>query len=76
VNPWAESYDYRFAETCTNNVRAGRDADGAWTLVIAPSDPGVPNWLDTGGRREGQMLLRWVLADRPPLPTCELVPLG
>ena len=75
VNPWAESYDYRFAETCTNNARAARDADGSWRLVIAPTDPGVPNWLDTGGRLEGQMLLRWVLADRPPLPACELASL-
>jgi hypothetical protein len=76
VNPWAESYDYRFAETCTNNARARRADDGAWHLVIAPGDPGVPNWLDTGGRLEGQMLLRWVLADRPPLPACEVVPLA
>jgi hypothetical protein len=76
VNPWAESYDYRFAATCTNNERAARDADGAWRVVIAAEDPGEPNWLDTGGRLEGQMLLRWVLADRPPQPTCEVVPLA
>jgi hypothetical protein len=74
VNPWAESYDYRFATTCTNNERARRTADGTWEVVIAPEDPHVPNWLDTGGRLEGQMLLRWVLADRPPLPVCEVVP--
>lgn len=76
VNPWAESYDYRFARTCTNNARAARTADGSWRVVIAPEDPGAQTWLDTGGRREGQMLLRWVLADRPPAPTCEVVPLG
>ena len=76
VNPWAESYDYRFAPTCTNNHRAHAGSDGAWRLVIAAQDPGVPNWLDTGGRLEGQMLMRWCLA---PLstenPDCELVPL-
>jgi hypothetical protein len=74
VNPWAESYDYRFAHTCTNNQSASRSANEEWRLVISPTDPGVPNWLDTGGRLEGQMLLRWVLADRPPTPTCEVVP--
>jgi hypothetical protein len=42
--------------------------------VISPVDPGVPNWIDTGGRREGYMIVRWVLADHPPHPTCELVP--
>jgi hypothetical protein len=76
VNPWAESYDYRFASTCTNNERAHRAEDGTWEVVIAPADPHVSNWLDTGGRLEGQMLLRWVLADRPPLPVCEVVPLA
>ena len=74
VNPWAESYDYRFARTCTNNGRAARSADGCWRLVIATRDPGVPNWLDTGGRLEGQMLLRWVLAPNSTQnPECELV---
>ncbi len=44
-------------------------------MVIAPSDPGpgVENWLDTGGRREGYMLVRWVLADGPPHPSAEVV---
>lgn len=74
VNPWAESYDYRFAPTCTNNHRAQANAAGDWPLVIAAHDPGVPNWLDTGGRFEGQMLLRWVLAPNSTQnPSCELV---
>ena len=34
---------------------------------------GVENWLDTGGRLEGYMLVRWVLADGPPHPTAEVV---
>lgn len=77
VNPWAESYDYRFAPTCTNNRKAVAGPDGHWRLVIATSDPGVPNWLDTGGRHEGQMLLRWCLAPRSTQnPDCELVPLS
>jgi hypothetical protein len=76
VNPWMESYDYRYARTCTNNELAEKNADGSWAVVIAPSDPGVPNWLDTGGRLEGFMLLRWVLAgDSPPTPTCEVMSL-
>jgi len=77
VNPWSESYDYRHTTTNWNNGSAQRNADGTWTLVVAPDDPGVPNWLDTGGRLEGSMLLRWVLAgEDPPAPDCELVPLA
>jgi hypothetical protein len=73
---WMESLDYRYTTTNLNNHTAGRSSDGDWRIVIAPTDPGVPNWLDTSGRREGYMIVRWVLADHPPHPTCELVPLS
>jgi uncharacterized protein DUF1214 len=72
---WMESLDYRYTTTNLNNHTAERSADGNWRLVISPRDPGVANWIDTGGRREGYMIVRWVLADRPPHPTCELVPI-
>ncbi len=73
TSPWGESYDYRYATTHLNNKTATRSPDGSWRMVIAPSDPGVENWLDTGGRLEGYMLVRWVLADGPPHPTAEVV---
>jgi hypothetical protein len=74
ANPWMESYDYRYTTTCLNNRRAVRSDDGRWRMAIAPSDPGVANWLDTGGRLEGYMLVRWVLADGAPHPIGEVVP--
>ena len=73
---WMESLDYRYTTTNLNNRTAQRSADGSWRLVISPTDPGVPNWIDTQGRREGYMIVRWVLADDPPHPTCELVPIA
>jgi hypothetical protein len=75
ASPWMESYDYRYTTTNLNNRTAQRSADGSWRLVISPVDPGVSNWLDTSTRREGYMIVRWVLADEPPHPTCELVPI-
>jgi len=72
---WMESLDYRYTTTNLNNHSAQRSSNGDWQLVIAPTDPGVPNWIDTGGRREGYMIVRWVLADHPPHPTCALVPI-
>ena len=72
---WMESLDYRYTTTNLNNRTARRAEDGSWSLVISPTDPGVPNWIDTQGRREGYMIVRWVLADDPPHPTCELVPI-
>ncbi len=75
TSPWMESFDYRYTTTALNNKTARRSDDGSWRMVIAPSDPGpgVENWLDTGGRLEGYMLVRWVLADDPPHPTAEVV---
>jgi hypothetical protein len=73
ASPWMESYDYRYTTTSLNDHSAQRSADGSWKLIISPTDPGHPNWLDTGGRREGYMLVRWVLADGPPHPTCRII---
>ena len=75
ASAWMESLDYRYTTTNLNNHTALRAENGDWRLVISPRDPGVPNWIDTGGRLEGYMIVRWVLADRPPHPTCELVPI-
>ena len=77
VSPWMESYEYRQRHVCTNDQLAARNADGSWTIVIAHRDPGLPNWLDTGGRSEGYALIRWVLpATLPPNPDCELIDLA
>jgi hypothetical protein len=34
--------------------------------VIAPQDPGVPNWLDTAGHERGTLIARFVLAEASP----------
>ena len=75
TSPWMESFDYRYTTTALNNETAKRSEDGSWRLVVAPEDPaaGVVNWLDTGGRLEGYMIVRWVLADGPPHPSAEVV---
>jgi hypothetical protein len=75
TSPWMESFDYRYTTTNLNNKRAKPSEDGSWRLVVAPRDPGpgVENWLDTGGRLEGYMIVRWILADGPPVPSAEVV---
>jgi hypothetical protein len=34
--------------------------------VVAHRDPGVPNWVDTTGHREGFMAPRWAYSETPP----------
>lgn len=49
-----------------NSRQAVRDPDGRFTLVVANVDPGVTNWIDPGGSREGILMLRWQLLDESP----------
>jgi hypothetical protein len=43
--------------------------------VVAASDPGLANWLDTEGRTEGLVSYRWVWAETTPLPTARRIAL-
>ena len=55
------------------------DTDGRYTFVIAHADPGVHNWLDTGGLHEIFALHRWQGLPREsvalPHITSQVVPL-
>ena len=43
-----------------NGHQAHVDADGKVRVVVAHTDPGVPNWLDTEGRPVGMAVYRYV----------------
>jgi hypothetical protein len=42
-----------------NKSQAVANTDGAYVYVLSLRDPGVHNWIDPVGLREGWMLLRW-----------------
>ncbi len=63
-------------QSSLNAGQAAIDPDGRFRAVIAPEDPGVPNWLDTGGRLQGSLMLRWTEASSGPEPSLRLVPLA
>lgn len=65
--------DYIFRHGSLNGHQAHIDSDGKFRAVIAHKDPGVVNWLDTGGLRTGLYLGRWKNADSKPLPTVRKV---
>jgi hypothetical protein len=65
-NIWHECIDARRRRSSITNAAAVADADGKVRLVVAGSDPGVDNWLDTGGRHRGFVIVRWI--DNPEAP--------
>jgi len=59
TDPWLVSRDHISATGSLNNNQLRPNADGTYTYVVAPEDPGVANWVDTGGLHEGKLLIRW-----------------
>jgi hypothetical protein len=50
--------------------------DGSYDAVIAASDPGVPNWIDTGGLTQGVFASRFLLTEEKLLPEASVVKLS
>jgi hypothetical protein len=67
-NPFLHSYDYSYERVGINGGQAQYEDDGSWTIVIAPRDPGHPNWVSTAGHERGLIWFRWFLPDRTPDP--------
>ncbi|MBB4614316.1 hypothetical protein [Novosphingobium taihuense] len=53
------SLDYHFVQSSLTAAQSSVDPDGRIRAVIARRDPGVANWLDTGGQANVLMILRW-----------------
>lgn len=68
-NFWMNSVDYRYHFSSLNSKQAAVDPDGKVRIVIANKDPGIPNWLDPAGHKEGQVMGRWI----GPAPDAENV---
>lgn len=64
-NLWGESLDYANHVTSLNGFQVQPDSDGMTRYVVAHTDPGVPNWLDTTGHQRGFMTVRWTYPESP-----------
>jgi hypothetical protein len=74
-NRFMQSLDARHHRVAVNGEQAVLGPDGRFRVVVAHRDPGVPNWLDTAGHREGLVFCRWLEAETPPeAPTSRVVP--
>lgn len=73
VDACFRSLDWVHHQTSLNHLQATPDADGRLRIVVAHRDPGVANWLDTTGLREGVLQYRFIWARSAPQPTVRIV---
>jgi hypothetical protein len=57
-NIWGTTLDIVDRTGSLNKAQSVPNADGSYTYVISPVDPGVANWIDSAGLREGILTLR------------------
>ena len=65
--------DYANRLTTTNSAQAHRDPDGVYRIVVAATDPGIHNWLDTTGLERGVLILRFCEATSATPPSTRVV---
>jgi hypothetical protein len=75
-DPYFNALEYVYRLSSINGHTAKISADGKFRAVIALTDPGVPNWLDPAGYKEGGIYGRWFDCDSAPTPTIKRVKLA
>lgn len=65
-NIWHECIEPRRRRSSITNARAVPDNDGKTRITIGATDDGSPNWIDTGHRHRGFVILRWLDNPAPP----------
>ncbi len=76
-NQFLHTFDYTYERVTINGDQIVYEADGSWTVVVAATDPGHPNWVSTQGHPRGLLWFRWFLPDSTPSrPSVEVVPLA
>jgi hypothetical protein len=66
-NLWGTTMDPVHHLSSRNLDQVKKDPDGSFTVVVAETDPGLENWVDTEGLSEGMLFLRWAaIADSSP----------
>jgi hypothetical protein len=72
-NYWLESLDYRYFPVHVNKGTAHYNTDNSVRIVVSKQTLDLPNWLDTCGRNEGTMCLRWIRTNEYPQPHTRVV---
>jgi hypothetical protein len=81
TNLWGITTDPVRRTTSLNSSQATPNSDGTYTFVLSIRDPGVANWVDSDGLRQGFLFLRWAAlalqdeCSRTPSVDVRLIPL-
>jgi len=72
-NDWTITGDYWNQQTSLNNYQAVPNGDGTYTMVVSVADPGVKNWVSTGGLNQGLISMRFQNLDpnSPDVPSVQ-----
>lgn len=76
-NRFLQTFDYAHRRISLNRRQTKLEADGSFRVIIAGSDPHLPNWIDTEGRPAGRVFWRFLLPEGPIEPvTADRVKIG
>ncbi|MGE0216708.1 DUF1214 domain-containing protein [Mycolicibacterium sp.] len=65
-NVWHECLEPRYRHSSVTNRAVAPDDAGVVRIAVGARDFGHGHWLDTGGRRRGWVILRWLDNPEPP----------
>lgn len=71
-NRWMQSLDYEHYQVALNGQQIKTD-NGRYRVVVSHQRPPSGNWLDTAGKREGLLSIRYQLSKNSEKPSLRLV---
>lgn len=71
-NRWLQSHDYERRAVSLNNSQI-ETKDGRYRLIVSAQQPKSGNWLDTSGREEGLVAIRYQRTTKSDPPEITLV---
>jgi hypothetical protein len=70
---WFNTPDFPTHRCYRTHDELERSDDGTYEMVLGPDDPHHPNWIDTGGLRQGIFAIRCLLPEQRHLPDVEII---
>ena len=72
-NHWLQSLDYEHYRVALNDHEITTE-NGRYRIVVSQRQPPAGNWIDTAGRREGLLSIRYQLSRGSEKPSLTRVP--